>query len=198
MTISCWFLLRMNEKCSKRCTENKNTRFMFSNFFPKNRAVYEIMSKSVVEHEGPQMAMWLRAACLISKATRAHAHPSTHAPPHAGAYVHALTRARTDTHSQTEICNTYCFSTATMVSWTLPIVTLYVNCLSFFVFCSRSSNTRTLLFNKENIPAEIFQSRIYMKIFFPSHCFRLRLIVMRWIALAATHWLYVNSSSENP
>jgi len=29
-------------------TENQNTHFMFNNFFPKNRAVYEIMWQGVV------------------------------------------------------------------------------------------------------------------------------------------------------
>jgi hypothetical protein len=37
-------------------------------------------------------------------------------------------RARTRTHRP--ICNTYCFSTAKMVSWTRLYVTLYVRCLS--------------------------------------------------------------------
>ena len=38
-------------------------------------------------------------------------------------YKHALT-----------ICNTYCFSTATMVARTRLIVTLWLHCLSFFMF----------------------------------------------------------------
>ena len=36
------------------CRENQNIHFMFSNF-SENRAVYEIMSKNVVEPEGAQM-----------------------------------------------------------------------------------------------------------------------------------------------
>ena len=35
------------------CTENQNTHFMFNNFLPENRAVYEIMSKNVVKPETP-------------------------------------------------------------------------------------------------------------------------------------------------
>ena len=38
--------------------------------------------------------------------------------------------ASTPTHTNTEICNTYCFSTATVVSRTRPNVMLYVHCLS--------------------------------------------------------------------
>ena len=33
----------------------KNTHFTFSNFFPENHAVYEIVSKTMVQPEGPQM-----------------------------------------------------------------------------------------------------------------------------------------------
>ena len=45
----------MRNILDKSCRENQNTHFMFSNFFPENRTVYEIMSKNVVEPEGPQM-----------------------------------------------------------------------------------------------------------------------------------------------
>ena len=46
----------MRNVLDKRCRENKNTHFTFSKFFsPKNRAIYEIMSKNMVEPEGPQM-----------------------------------------------------------------------------------------------------------------------------------------------
>jgi hypothetical protein len=43
-----------------RCTENQNTRFVFSNvsFFPENSAVYEAMWKNMVERDRPQMAIW--------------------------------------------------------------------------------------------------------------------------------------------
>jgi hypothetical protein len=56
---------------------------MFSNFFPpKNHAVYEIMSKNMVELERLQMPIWrMRDACWISKVTRPHrcSHTHTHA-----------------------------------------------------------------------------------------------------------------------
>jgi hypothetical protein len=37
---------------------------MFSNYFPENRAVYEIMSKNVVGLEGPQMTSQYGAYAL--------------------------------------------------------------------------------------------------------------------------------------
>jgi hypothetical protein len=51
-------------------------------------------------------------------------------------YVCACTRPRarvptcTHAHARRQIRNIYCFSTATVVSWTRLIVTLYVHCLS--------------------------------------------------------------------
>jgi hypothetical protein len=46
----------MRNVLGKSCRENQNTHFMRNNFFSENRAVDEIMSKNVVEPEGPQMA----------------------------------------------------------------------------------------------------------------------------------------------
>ena len=49
---------------------------MFSKFFPpKDRAIYEIMLKNLVEPERPQVAIWLHVACWISTATRAQTRP---------------------------------------------------------------------------------------------------------------------------
>jgi len=69
-------------------------------FFPENRAVYEVMWKNIVEPCRPQMSIWhKRIACWIPKTT----------------YTHTL-----------RICNTYRFSTATVVTRNLLHVTLYV------------------------------------------------------------------------
>jgi hypothetical protein len=35
--------------------DNHNTRFIFSNFFSKNRTVFEIMLRNAVDPDGPQM-----------------------------------------------------------------------------------------------------------------------------------------------
>jgi hypothetical protein len=45
---------------------------MFSNFFPKIFAVYEIMSKNLVDPEA-EMTIWrMSLACQITKATHTH------------------------------------------------------------------------------------------------------------------------------
>jgi len=46
---------------------------MFSNFFPENRAVYEICKKNIVEPGRAQVTIWrMRIACCIPKATNTH------------------------------------------------------------------------------------------------------------------------------
>ena len=58
-------------------------------FFPENRAVYEIMSKNVVEPERSQMIIWrMYVACWIIKVTRAKAHARAGAPTHARTRIH--------------------------------------------------------------------------------------------------------------
>jgi len=50
--------------------EKIKTHFVFSNFFFRNRAVYEIMWKDTVEPDRPQMTIWrMRIACWVPKAT---------------------------------------------------------------------------------------------------------------------------------
>jgi hypothetical protein len=63
----------MRNVSGKSCRENQNT-FTFNNFFfPENRAVYEIMWKSMVQPDRPQMTIWrMRIACWIKKATETH------------------------------------------------------------------------------------------------------------------------------
>jgi len=46
---------------------------MLINFSFENRAVYEIMWKSIVERDMPQMATWrTHIACRVSRATNTH------------------------------------------------------------------------------------------------------------------------------
>jgi hypothetical protein len=54
----------MENVLGKSCRENQNTHFMFSNFFSENRAVYEIMLKTLVETDGPQMTSQYGACTL--------------------------------------------------------------------------------------------------------------------------------------
>ena len=88
---------------------------MFNNFFffPENRAVYEILSKKVVEPERRQTILRMRVACWLRNATRAQA------------------------HTHTEMCNTYCFSTASQCFVT-------VHCLS--CNCTAANATVVALF----------------------------------------------------
>ena len=80
--------------------------FLFSIFF-LNRAVYEIIWKTIVEPDKPQMTIWrMRIAFRIPKAT--------------------------NTHSEYVIL--FVFFTATMVERTRLNVTLYLHCLSFYYF----------------------------------------------------------------
>ena len=46
------------------CRETQNTHFTFNKFFSENRAVCEVMSKNVVESEGPQMTSQYGAYAL--------------------------------------------------------------------------------------------------------------------------------------
>ena len=93
----------MRNVSDKSCRENQNTHFMFSNF-SENRTVYEIMSKSVMEPERPQMTIWQLLRTEVKLHGRKHMPAPAHTPTH------------THTHTHTEMYDTYCFSTATVVS----------------------------------------------------------------------------------
>ena len=115
LIISCSFLLRMRNVSDKSCRGNQKIHFVFSNFF-KNRTIFEIMWKNMLEQGRPQMTIWhMHIAFWIIKAT------------------HTLT-----------ICKNYCFCTATMVArthlyvmfiHTLPVL-LKVRC-NYYVITTR-------------------------------------------------------------
>jgi hypothetical protein len=87
-------------------------------------------------------ALWrLRATYWISKPTHAQAQAGARAP----------TPTHTHTHTHTEICNTYRFSTATVVSWTHLSVTVRVHCLS----CTTLLYTYT-----RSMPVSVFRSSL--------------------------------------
>jgi hypothetical protein len=80
-----------------------------------------------------QMAIWRSVVSWISEATFAQAHARTSTP------TRTRTRRHARTHTHKEICTTYCFSTATMLSWKRNNVTLYVHyiaCLLFNTLCA--------------------------------------------------------------
>jgi hypothetical protein len=56
-----------------KVVEKIETHFVFSNFLFENRAVYEIMWKTIVEPDRLRMTIWrMRIACWITKATHTH------------------------------------------------------------------------------------------------------------------------------
>jgi hypothetical protein len=98
-------LLRMRNVSDKSCREKQNTHFMFNNiFFFKNRAVYEIMRKIRSSQTAHRWQYNMAHALCI--------------PDNWGNNRHTL-----------RIFNTYCFSTATMVTRTRLNVT-FVRTLS--------------------------------------------------------------------
>jgi hypothetical protein len=101
MIVSRWILLRLRNVSDKRCRE------MFHNFFPENRAVYEVPWKNMAEPDRPQMTVRrMRVACRMTKAI--------------------------NTHSKLVI--RIAFSSPKIVTRTRPDVTLYVYCLSCIDF----------------------------------------------------------------
>ena len=102
-------------------------------FFLENHAVYDIKWKNTVVQHRPQTSIWhMHSACWITKAT------------------HSLT-----------ICNTYCFSIATMVARPRLIVKLYVHFLYGFN-CSPSTHILTLVTLKNNASFAVLQSPPHM------------------------------------
>jgi hypothetical protein len=78
-----------------KVVEEIKTHLVFNDFF-LNHAIYEIIWKNFAEQGRSQMTIWrMRIACWMTKTTNI-----------------------------VRICNTYGFSTATMVTPTRPIVTL--------------------------------------------------------------------------
>ena len=93
---------------------------MFSDFFSENRAVYEIMSKYMLEPERTQKIWRLRVTYSIRKFT--------------GAQARARIRAPTHTHTHTEICNTNCFLRQQWFRECDSVLRWSLHCLSYFVF----------------------------------------------------------------
>jgi hypothetical protein len=138
--LSRWIILIMRNVLNKSCRQTKYT-FYSHHLFPESSVIYEIMSTNMVESERPQMTIWRRVVFWASKATRAQAHSRARAHTTTHTHTHALTHARALLH--TVIYKSYCFSTATMVSWTRLNILLYARCLSpLYVFlCQLMINT---------------------------------------------------------
>jgi hypothetical protein len=80
----------MRNVLDKSCRENKNTHFIFNNFFRENRTVNEIMSKNTVETEWPQVTPQYGAYALCAELAYAHASGYSHARTHAHAVQHVI------------------------------------------------------------------------------------------------------------
>ena len=107
MIVSRRIFLRMRNILDKAIEKIKTHINMFIDFVLKNRTVYEMTWKNIVELDEPKMTIWCMCfACCIPKAT--------------------------NTHSQYVIL--MLFSTATMVARTCLVFTLYVHCRSCFFF----------------------------------------------------------------
>ena len=74
----------MRNVLDESCRENRNTHFMFKNFF-ENRTVYELMSKNEVEIEGPQMTSQYGAYALHAQKASLNSRTPRH--PHARTYT---------------------------------------------------------------------------------------------------------------
>jgi hypothetical protein len=84
-TASRWILLRMRNILGKTCRENKNTNYVFRNFFSrKSRCLLDNAKKCGGDWGATNYAtVWnIRVASWISKATCTQANAYAHAPSH--------------------------------------------------------------------------------------------------------------------
>jgi hypothetical protein len=135
----------MRNGLNKTCRETQNTRFMFNIFFPENRAVYEVMSKNKAEPEGLQMTSKYGPYALHAGYARLHPrtrmHTYMHKPKRPSTRTYAHTH--THTHTHTQICNIYCFSTATIIRELVSMLRKsHIACLIifnlFYFLCTRN------------------------------------------------------------
>jgi hypothetical protein len=128
----------MRNVLDKRYRENQNTHFMFNNFFfSENRTVYDIMSKNMVEPEGPQMTSQYGAYALHGGLTRLQSRTRMHTPTSPGTYMHARTRR--------PILNTYCFSTVTIICERASVLRYtYIFCLVVLLLVKHTSYVKVL------------------------------------------------------
>ena len=73
------------------------------------------MSKMCSQRDHKRRHNMARIRCMLDN-LRLNARTRMHTPTHPG--THTLTHTHTHTHTQTQICNNYCFSTATMTTRT--------------------------------------------------------------------------------
>ena len=120
----------------KKVVEKIKTHISCSiTFFRKSHRLWDNVEKCSGDRGATNdVTIWrIRVACCISTGYM-----------HVCACTHQRVRVPTCiTHTQActhrPACNIYCFSTATMVSWTRLIVTLYVHCLYCLLYGPQTS-----------------------------------------------------------
>jgi hypothetical protein len=127
----------------KSCRKHQSAHFMFCNFFRKIVMFVRKCGKIRWSQRGRR---WQYGGALHAGLVRIHLHK------HKPASVHT----HTHTHTHT-ICNTatYFFSTATMVSRTRPLITLYVHCYCCSNFCPGFVATLVKPFKQKNIKSRL-------------------------------------------
>jgi hypothetical protein len=120
LTTSRWILLRMRNVPNESCRQNQSIAFMSNTVFAKIVFLWDIW-KMWWRQRGRRQYGALRTGLVRLHARKHNSTPSNTAPTH------------------TELCNTYCFFTVTVVSQTRLYVTLYVGlhclfCYSLFIY----------------------------------------------------------------
>ena len=74
MIASLWIILKIGNVSGKCCWQNRNTRFMFSDFFPKKCLLWGSMEKygTAGEPTGNSVIQRMRVRCWITKAANRH------------------------------------------------------------------------------------------------------------------------------
>jgi hypothetical protein len=85
-----------------KVVEKMKTHILYSITFSENHTVYEIMSKNVVETEGPQMTSQYGAYAFRAGVARLYARMRMHTPTRLGTHTRARTHARTRKNTHTD------------------------------------------------------------------------------------------------
>ena len=122
----CWIILRLRNVSHQSCRENQNTRFVLNNFLFRKIVMF-IRYKTYC-----LLTPWSRVFLDETMWTNITVGPDTpHMTKRPIHFAFRIIKARIRKHTHTLIFITYCFSTASVVTWTRFDITLYVHCPSF-------------------------------------------------------------------
>ena len=151
VVISLWILLRMRIVSDRRCRENQNSHFMFNNIlFFENGTVFEIVWKKYSragQATDDNIIRPMPIAYWICNATDTHSECVI-------LILAILFFISFGLHTNSRLCNTYCFSTAKVVTRTRLNVTLQLlglYCRDMKLFSPKS------IFFVQNIYSNIFK-----------------------------------------